>query len=82
TKSMTVDFLKPITVGQKLKVEGKMIEIVNPREARMEGLIYNKEKDLCAKGTGTFAVFTLDAAKKLPVVNDELLKSIERFINA
>lgn len=82
TKSIHIEFLKPITVGQNLKVEGKMIEIVSPREAQMEGLIYNKAKDLCARGTGTFAVFTLEAAKKLPVMNEELLKSIERFIEA
>jgi len=64
TKSIMVDFLKPIIIGERLKAEGKIIDIKNEREATVEGFVYNKKEKLCAKSTGTFILFSPEALKK------------------
>ena len=81
TKSMTVDFLKPIYVGDPLRVEGKVSEKKGKHEALMEGRIYNKDDVCCASAAGTFAVFSPAVAKRLSITDDESLKWFEQIFN-
>jgi uncharacterized protein (TIGR00369 family) len=81
TKSMTVDFLKPIYVGDQLRVEGTVSEKKGKHEALMEGRIYNKDDVCCASATGTFAVFSPAVAKRLSITDDESLKWFEQIFN-
>jgi uncharacterized protein (TIGR00369 family) len=43
TKSISVDFLKPVYVGNPLKAEGTILDNKGKHEALMEGRIYNKK---------------------------------------
>lgn len=82
TKSILVDFLKPVYVGEELKLEGKPLESKGEREAVIQSALYDPEGQLCARATGVFALFTIDAMKKRGIVADEILDAIEPFIRA
>ena len=82
TKSIAVDFLKPVYVGEELRLEGKPLESKSEREAVMQSALYNPEDQLCARATGVFALFTLDEMKKRGIVAAEILDGIEPFIRA
>jgi len=73
TKTMTVDFLKPVYIGEDLRVEGRVIERTGKREVVMEGRIY-KDDLLCARSRGTFAMFTARAVKKMNIMPPEVFE--------
>lgn len=73
TKSMTVDFLKPIPIDSELRAEGRLIEIKSEREVLAEGLLFSEAGQLCAKSRGTFAFFKPDDGKKLGIKDDDAI---------
>lgn len=77
TKSMTIDFIKPVYVGHVVTVEGMVLERQSEREALMEGLLYNAEGKLCARSQGTFALFTPDAAIRMAIMSKDDVKEFE-----
>ena len=79
TKSISVDFLKPIYVGNPLKAVGTVLEKKGKHEALMQGRIYNKDEVCCARATGTFAVFSPAVAKRLSITDDDSLKWFEEI---
>ena len=81
TKSMTVDFIKPVYIGRDLSVHGTVLEKTNEREALIEGRIMNEKEVCCARATGIFAVFSPAVAKRLRITDDESLKWFERIFN-
>jgi len=81
TKSMTVDFLKPVYVGNSLKAEGTVTDKKGKHEALMEGRIYNKDDVCCASATATFAVFSPAVAKRLSITDSESLQWFEKIFN-
>lgn len=80
TKSISVDFLKPVHVGQKLKAVGRTLELRGEREALMESCLYSDESTLCAKAVGTFGLFTAPALIKLGIIDEETVSTFEQFI--
>ncbi len=80
TKSINVDFLKPVIIGKELKVEGKVGEVKSEREADIKGFIYNEEGELCARSTGTFALFTPESIQKMGVMDEALLNTMKKFM--
>ncbi len=81
TKSISVDFLKPVYVGNPLKAEGTVLDKKGKHEALMEGRIYNKYDVCCARATGTFAVFSPAVAKRLSITDSESLKWFEKIFD-
>ena len=81
TKSISVDFLKPVYVGNPLKAEGRVLDTKGKHEALMEGCIYNQDKVCCAKATGTFAVFSPAVAKRLSITGSESLEWFEKIFD-
>ena len=81
TKSMTVDFIKPVYVGAELKVEGNVFEKQSDREAVMQGKIYNKEGVLCAKSKGIYVLLEPKVAKKLNLMSAEAIKDFEPILS-
>ncbi len=81
TKSMTVDFKKPIKVGDKLHVKGSLIERINEREALMEGQIFNEKGELCAQSKGTFALFTIESIKKMNIMDRDDVEALEALFS-
>ena len=82
TKNISVDFIKPVLIEEPLRAEGVLVEKISEREAVMEGLIYNSKGEICARSKGIFALFTLEAIKKMGIFNDDLIKNIEEAMLA
>jgi acyl-coenzyme A thioesterase PaaI-like protein len=78
SKSMNVEFIKPVFVNSKIRVEGNVQEEKNEREAIMQGLIYNDVNELCARSTSNAALFTVEALRKLGFADEEMLSELER----
>ena len=77
TRSMTVDFLKPVYINTPLKVEGRVLEVKGRHEAIMRGILYNTEQSVCARSTGHFAVFSPAVAKRLGIADEAHLNWFE-----
>lgn len=69
TKSMTVEFVKPVRVGQNLTVVGAIEEICSERQVLVSGAIYSDEERVCAQARGTFAAMTAETAVRLGVMS-------------
>lgn len=82
TKSMSVDFLKPVFVDSELKAEGRIVERAGNREALMQGLIYNRKGALCARSRGQFVMLEPKIAKRLGVLGDEAIRDFEHIIQS
>jgi uncharacterized protein (TIGR00369 family) len=78
TKSISIDFIKPVYVANPLKVQGRVLDKISRREALMEGSIFNADDECCAKATGTFAIFSPAVAKRLQITDDESLRWFEQ----
>ena len=74
TNSMTVEFIKGVHVGEKLRAEGKVIDFDGKRTALVEGFLYNQQDELCAKSRGDFTVLSTKLAKRIGVVDDDHIK--------
>lgn len=74
TKSITVDFLKPLHVGERLKAEGRVQTADNGREARMTGVIYDPAGRPCARSRGTFALMAPRLAGRLGIMDRDRLQ--------
>jgi uncharacterized protein (TIGR00369 family) len=81
TKSIAVDFLKPVYVGRALQVQGTVLEKIGKREVLMEGRIFNETGACCAKATGTLTLFSPAVARRLKITDNESLKWFEQIFN-
>ena len=77
TKSMTVDFLKPVLAGDELAVTGRILEKTNEREAVVEGLIHNSDGDLCTRSNATFYLLTTSIALRKGIMSKS---DVEQFL--
>ncbi len=82
TKSMSIDFLKPVILETPLRAEGRLLRRDSEREATLVGHIQGADGTVLAKATGTFAVFTPDAALKYGMADDLLMKDIDPLLHA
>jgi uncharacterized protein (TIGR00369 family) len=81
SKSIAVDFLRPVRSGQEIRVEGSVREMISDREAVMQGCIYDDRDEICARASSIVSLFTLDAARKTGTIDEELLRSLERAMH-
>lgn len=77
TKSMTVDFLRPVWTERPIQAEARVVEKVSEREALMEAALYDDGGTLCARSQGKFAIYTTEGIKKLGLFDAELLDSFD-----
>ena len=70
TKTMTVDFIKAVQVGDPLTVEGEVVGTTSDREAEMQSRLFNSKKELCAKARGIFALLSPKVAKRLGIMTE------------
>jgi len=81
TKTITLDFIRPVYIGEELKAEGKVLEIKSKNIASMQGLLYNQKGDICTRSTGNFALLKPKIAQRLGVVDEAVLKDLEPIMN-
>lgn len=76
TKSMTVNFKKPVYVDTPVKAEGRILRVNAEREAVMEGRLYSPEDRLSATATGTFVLIKPKVALKMGIVDEAALRDL------
>lgn len=80
TRSMTVDFLKPVTVGSRLTVIGTVGERRSDRLVLVQGEIRNAGDVLCVRSTGSFATLSPQAALRLGIMGSEYMQRFEPLL--
>ncbi len=81
SKTLNVEFHKPVLIGKKIRVAGSVNNIANEREAVMQGFIYDDAGDLCAKSSSTVSLFTLEAIRKMGVLDEKMLTHMEQSLS-
>lgn len=79
SKSITVDFIKPVVIGKEIRVEGRVDTTNNEREAVLQGCIYNGNNDICARSSSLVSLFTFDAIRKTGFADEKMLRDMERI---
>lgn len=74
TKSMNIEFIKPVYIRNPLRAEGKVLAQTGKHDALMEGILYNENGATCAKSTANFAIFSPKVAKRFGIADDASLK--------
>jgi uncharacterized protein (TIGR00369 family) len=81
SKSIAVDFFKPVLIGKEIRVKGNVLKINDEREAVLQGFIYNDENDICAKSSSVVSLFTLEFVKEMGVLDEGMLSYFEQSWN-
>lgn len=82
TKSISVDFINAVYTNTEIKLVGWIEQIKDQKEAVLKSELFNQKGDLCAKATGTYALFSTKLAKRLKLMDDESLKNFEIFLKS
>lgn len=77
TRKISIDFLKPVVIGTEIKVQGRILEVKNTREAMIEGILSNVNGEVCAKAEGYYILFSRDKLGKMGTVADDVLKWLD-----
>ena len=80
TKSVSIDFIKPVFINKMLTAKGRVIEVRSKREALMEGVIINESNEVCARSQGTYVLFSAKVAERLKMMDAEALKTFMGII--
>ncbi len=80
TRSMTIEFLKPVYIEYRLKAEGKVLEANRQHEAFVEGSIYDAKGALCARSKGNYAVFSPRIAQRMGIMDKPSIEWFETVI--
>ncbi len=81
TKSMTVDFIKPVFIRDELTAQGKVLERKSPREAQMTATLSNKSGEICATAVGTFALLAPKTIIRMGILDEASLRTIMPLID-
>ena len=74
TKSIKVNFKKPLTINTPLIISGYIVEQKSDRTVTMAADIYDEDGGLYASGQGEFVLFTSKQFTKLGVIDEKQLK--------
>lgn len=79
TKSMQIDYLRPVYVGMPLRLEGRMARHLSDREAEVAADLYLKDgMQRCASSRGRFALFTAEAMRRMKIVDKDTVEAFAR----
>jgi len=73
TRTLTVDFKKPVSIGTSMEVESRILELKGKREAIVDGVLTDADGKVCATSIGTFTTFSPAVAKRLKIADDNML---------
>ncbi len=81
SKSITVDFIKPVLIGKEISVKGIINKVDSERGAILQGYIYNDENEICAQSSSLASLFSLETLKKMNVMDEEMFRDLEKYMN-
>ena len=79
TRTLTVEFLKPVPVGRALRAEARVREADGKNDAITDGVIYDPRGDACARATATFKVFSPAVARRLGIADEASIQWFEQI---
>lgn len=71
TRNMTIEFIKPIQIGDEITAQGRVCEIKGRHELEVEGTVSDRDQQLCARSIGNFATFTQKVAKRMGIIHPQ-----------
>ena len=81
SKSITVDFIKPVLIDKEISVKGMVNKINSEREAILQGYIYNDENEICAQSSSLVSLFSLETIKKMGFMDENMIRAVEKYMN-
>jgi uncharacterized protein (TIGR00369 family) len=79
TRTMSVEFVKPVQVGSELRAEGRVRAVNGKNDAVTDGVIYDAKGDACARSTADFKVFSPAIARRLGIADEASIRWFERI---
>ncbi|MEM7180829.1 MAG: PaaI family thioesterase [Spirochaetota bacterium] len=79
TKSMQVDYIRPIYVGEDLQCVGS-IESIEGDKAEVLATIYNGDGKECSRSLGKMKLFTPEGIRKLGIFTEDFLAGFEEEV--
>lgn len=80
TKSLKVNFIKPVFIETRLTASGRIKKLTGERHALMEGEIRNPEDEIVTTCEGEFVLFDPETFKTMNIVPDELVSKMEQVL--
>ncbi len=78
TKSMQVEFLRPIRVDNQLNVQGWVDGQENERQARIRGVILDSRGKEMARSKGEMALFAPDSKSLQRILPENILEKVQK----
>ncbi len=82
TKSITVDFLHPVYVGDEVQAVGRVLKMSDKREALMEGKLLKNGNKICARSRGTFALLNSRMIQKMGIISEKAVRDFKPIFEA
>ena len=82
TRTMTVEFIKPVQVGSDLEAQARVQGTNGQNDATTEGVIYDQKGDACARATAVFKVFSPAVARRLGIADEASIQWFEQIFKA
>jgi len=82
TRTIRVDFLKPVPVGTDLQAEGRVRAPGPKNDAETQGVIYDARGDACARATAIFKVFSPAVARRLGIADEASIRWFEHVFRS
>jgi uncharacterized protein (TIGR00369 family) len=79
TRSMTLEFVKPMQIGDRLEARARLRETNGKNDAVTEGVIYDPIGDACARATAVFKVFSPAVARRLGIADEASIQWFEKI---
>lgn len=79
TRSMTMEFIRPVKVGEELVAEGRFIGGDDVRKVSAEGVLYNAVGEVCARSSGVFVLMSPQRLREKGIEGEELVAWINRL---
>ncbi len=79
TKSIAIDFLKPVRALEEVRVSGLVRNRNGDREVEIEGFIHDGKDRLCARSSGTFSLFSPGRLREKGMIDAEMTGFFDRL---
>lgn len=80
TKSIRVDFKRPLFTEREIRAEGMVHRLNSEREGVLRSRIVDEGGRTCAAAEGTFALLTPALARKLGIIDEAIVANFEAFL--
>lgn len=82
TKTMRVDFVRPVYTDSELTIEGRIDAVRRNREATIQGRLYNDREQLCARSEGVYALLKTEVARRKSIMSEKALEGFVQILDA